>query len=178
MKRACAKCFIFFCALILPALAFADISFINGVWTGTGTGKQGTFCLKATLKATSASGFVGSLDEFDSCAAVITDGCTLQGQVSVTDITFSASNCLHPKTNSCITSGQLNASFSSMNLIANCPAFYLVNFGQPNRLYRNNGNQTFTDVTQSAGVGFNGKSVAVATRGLRQRSGYGPVRCG
>ena len=36
---------------------------------------------------------------------------------------------------------------------------YLVNFGQPNHLYKNNGNETFTDVTQSAGVGFNGKSV-------------------
>ncbi|PWT92806.1 MAG: hypothetical protein C5B54_02945 [Acidobacteria bacterium] len=39
---------------------------------------------------------------------------------------------------------------------------YIVNYGQPNRLYKNNGNQTFTDVTQSAGVGFSGKSVGVA----------------
>ncbi|PWT92807.1 MAG: hypothetical protein C5B54_02950 [Acidobacteria bacterium] len=39
---------------------------------------------------------------------------------------------------------------------------YIVYFGQPNHMYRNNGNETFTDVTQSAGVGFSGKSVAAA----------------
>ena len=38
------------------------------------------------------------------------------------------------------------------------PDIYVVNFNRPNKLFVNNGNETFRDVTASAGVGFSGGS--------------------
>jgi tetratricopeptide (TPR) repeat protein len=42
------------------------------------------------------------------------------------------------------------------------PDLYVANWGSANALYRNNGNGTFTDVTQTAGVGHDGSAKAAA----------------
>ena len=42
---------------------------------------------------------------------------------------------------------------------------FVANYTQPNRLYRNNGNQTFSDVATTAGVAFNEAGVARAGMG-------------
>jgi hypothetical protein len=58
----------------------------------------------------------------------------------------------------------LSANTSSRSAIAadfnndGFPDLYVANSGHPNKLYLNNKNETFKDITQSAGVGFNGDS--------------------
>src|SRR5262245_47455902 len=113
--------FLFTTFLFIASHALADISFITGTWTGTGTGKQGTFCLRAQLKATAPNSLSGIITESDLCDSAVTDHCNIQGNVNGSDITFNASNCLNPKTDSCVTSGQFNSTFSTMNLTAICP---------------------------------------------------------